>query len=85
MSEQSFRQVLLSFGFKRLKKHRDYVFPYHHEETGMYCEVYKDRHPYAWAIGGNLRSSDSYPGGHIYWKPNDLRAAIAKAERCRHE
>ena len=75
-TKENFRRVLLSFGFKQLKSYRKGITPYEHEEEGIYCELYRDEHPYVWAIGGDLRDSRSYPGGFAYWKPEELRSEL---------
>lgn len=75
----SFNKVLKRNGFKRLKKHHTGIIPYGNGK--MYVEVYKEdkgRDDFCWAVGGNLKSIQHFPGGYNYHSPEELENELKK-------
>ena len=80
---KSFEQILKHFGFKKIDT-KSWPVPnemaYSHYELGWYAEIQDYRTGAAcFLVGKGLKSSNGFPGGHIYESPESVAKSIIEA------
>lgn len=71
----SFKRMLTHLGFKA---DREFPTSFGHRKENWYAEIqeYSSGAFNVWMTGPELKDSNGFPGGWVYWEPKDIETEI---------
>jgi len=69
----TFYALLKANGFHRVKSYHKSITCMIHDSDRKYAEIHKETWgQWVWAVGDGIPHATLYPGGHTYYKPEEL-------------